>query len=150
MFRHHPALTVVTFLYLGAVAFLTLGPQPLDDGTDSLVWRLLAFFSRHTATDWITYTTLEFWANVAMFVPVGLFFLLLFGRGRWWFAIVLGVVLTCVIEFTQLFLPDRVSDPRDIVANSVGAFVGVMIALIVTWPEAIRVARERRLKARTA
>ena len=43
-------------------------------------------------------------------------------------------MLTCVIEFVQLFLPDRVSDPRDILANSVGAFVGVVAALIVTWP----------------
>jgi glycopeptide antibiotics resistance protein len=150
MFRHHPVLSVVTFLYLGVVGFITLGPQPLDDGTDSLVWRLLGFFGRFSALDWITYATLEFWANVAMFVPVGLFFLLLLGRGRWWLAIVLGVLLTCAIEFTQMFLPTRVSDPRDILSNSVGAFVGVMVALIVTWPAAVRRARERRLQARAA
>ncbi|MEO8261246.1 MAG: VanZ family protein [Pseudolysinimonas sp.] len=150
MFRHHPVLSVVTFLYLGVVGFITLGPQPLDEGTDSLVWRLLGVLSRFDATSWITYSTLEFWANVAMFVPVGLFFLLLLGRRRWWLAIVLGVVLTCAIEFTQMFLPDRVSDPRDVVANSVGAFAGVVAALIVTWPAAVRRARERRLQARAA
>ncbi|CAN5397143.1 hypothetical protein BH09ACT4_BH09ACT4_22760 [soil metagenome] len=150
MFRHHPVLTVVTFLYLGVVGFITIGPQPLDDGTDSLVWRLLGFFARFHGTQWITYATLEFWANVAMFVPVGLFFLLLLGRGRWWLAILLGVLLTCAIEFSQLFIPSRVSDPRDILANSVGALVGVMAALIVTWPAAIRRARERRLQARAA
>jgi glycopeptide antibiotics resistance protein len=150
MFRLHPMLSVVTFIYLGVVGWITLGPQPLDDGTDSLVWRLLAFFSRHGATDWITYSLLEFWANVAMFVPVGLFFLLLLGRRRWWLAIALGVVLTCGIEFVQQWLPDRVSDPRDIVANSVGALVGVVAALVVTWPAAVRRARERRLEARTA
>lgn len=150
MFRHHPVLTVVTFLYLGVVGFITLGPQPLDEGTDSLVWQLLAFFSRFDATSWVTYSLLEFWANVAMFVPVGLFFLLLLGRGRWWLAIVLGVLLTCAIEFTQMFLPGRVSDPRDILANSVGALVGVVVALIVTTPAAIRRARERRLQARAA
>jgi glycopeptide antibiotics resistance protein len=150
MFRHHPVLSVVTFLYLGVVGFITLGPQPLDDGTDSLVWRLLGFFGRFRSLQWITYSTLEFWANVAMFVPVGLFFLLLLGRGRWWLAILLGVLLTCAIEFTQMFLPGRVSDPRDILSNSVGAFVGVMVALIVTWPAAVRRARERRLDARAA
>ena len=150
MFRHHPVLSVVTFLYLGVVGFITLGPQPLDEGTDSLVWRLLAFFSRFDALSWVTYATLEFWANVAMFVPVGLFFVLLLGRRRWWVAVVAGVALTCAIEFAQMFLPDRVSDPRDIVANSVGAFVGVIVALIVTWPAAVRRARERRLRARAA
>jgi glycopeptide antibiotics resistance protein len=143
-------LSVVTFLYLGVVGFITLGPQPLDEGTDSLVWRLLGFFSRFDALSWITYATLEFWANVAMFVPVGLFFLLLLGRRRWWVAILLGVALTCLIEFAQMFLPGRVSDPRDIVANSVGAFVGVIAALVVTWPAAVRRARARRLQARAA
>ena len=150
MFRHHPILTVVTFVYLGVVGWITLGPQPLDDRADSLVWQLLAFFSRHASTDWITYSFLEFWSNVAMFVPVGLFFLLLLGRRRWWLAIGLGVMLTLGIEFVQQYLPDRVSDPRDILANSLGAFVGVVAALLVTWPAAVRRARERRLEARTA
>lgn len=150
MFRHHPVLSVVTFAYLGVVAFITLGPQPLDDGSTSLVWRLLGLFARFDATSWITYSALEFWSNVAMFLPVGLFFLLLLGRRRWWLAVVLGIVLTCGIEFAQQFIPSRVSDPRDILANSVGAFAGVVIALIVTWPAAIRRARERRILTQAA
>jgi glycopeptide antibiotics resistance protein len=150
MFRHHPILTVVTFVYLGVVGWITLGPQPFDEGSDSLVWRLLGIFGRIPFIDWITYSVLEFGSNVAMFVPVGLFFLLLLGRRRWWLAIVLGVVLTCGIEFVQQFLPDRVSDPRDILANSVGAFIGVVAALIVTWPAAMLRAREQRRLARTA
>lgn len=150
MFRHHPVLSVVTFVYLGVVGFITLGPQPLDDGTDSLVWRLLGFFSRFRLTDWISYSGLEFAANVAMFIPVGLFFLLLLGRRRWWIAVLAGVAITCGIEFAQQFIPSRVSDPRDIVANSVGAFAGVIAALIVTTPAAIRRARERRVQARAA
>jgi glycopeptide antibiotics resistance protein len=150
MFRHHPILTVVTFVYLGVVGWITLGPQPFDEGSDSLVWRLLHLLGRFPLTDWVTYSLLEFWANVAMFVPVGLFFVLLLGRRRWWLAIALGVLLTCAIEFVQMFLPDRVSDPRDILANSVGALVGVVVAVVVTWPAAVRRARERRLEARAA
>jgi len=150
MFRHHPVLTVVTFVYLGVVGWITLGPQPLDEGANSLVWRLLDVFSRFSLTDWISYSLLEFWANVAMFVPVGLFFLMLLGRGRWWLAIVLGVLLTCGIELAQVYLPGRVSDPRDILANSVGALIGVVVALIVTWPAAVRRARARRAEMRTA
>jgi glycopeptide antibiotics resistance protein len=150
VFRHHPVLSVITFVYLGLVAFITLGPQPLDEGSTSLVWRLLRFFSRFDATSWITYSALEFWSNVAMFVPVGLFFLLLLGRRRWWLAVLLGVLLTCGIEFAQQFIPSRVSDPRDILSNSVGALAGVLIALVVTWPAAVRRARERRVVAQAA
>ena len=141
MFRQHPLLTVVTLLYLGVVGLLTLGPQPFDESSDSIVWALLRFFARHRQTAWIDYWTLQFGANVLMFIPVGLFFLLLLGRRRWWVAVLIGVLLTCAIEFTQRFLPDRVSDWRDILANSVGAFVGVILALILTWrPRAGRVA----------
>jgi len=149
MFRQHPFLTVVTFLYLGVVGLLTLGPQPLDEGTDSIVWKILGFFTRYPSLH-ITYSTLEFLANVAMFVPVGLFFLLLLGRRRWWLAIVLGVALTCSIEFAQIFIPGRVSDYRDVVSNSMGATAGVILALLLTWPAAIRRSRERRMQARAA
>jgi glycopeptide antibiotics resistance protein len=151
MFRQHPLLSAVTFAYLGVVGWLTLGPQPDVNVGDGLFWQLLAFFQRHESTAWIDYATLEFSANVAMFAPIGLFLLLLLGRRRWWAAILFGVLLTAGIEFVQQFLPGRVSDPRDVAANSVGAAVGVVVALVVTWPAAVRRAREtRRMRARTA
>jgi glycopeptide antibiotics resistance protein len=53
------------------------------------------------------------------------------GRRRWWLALGGGVALTCAIEFTQLFLPGRFSDVRDIVANSLGALLGVIVGLIL-------------------
>ena len=161
--RHHPVLSAVTALYLGAVAWLTLGPQPIGLVKAGGVFRLLALFQRHTATAWITYPTVEFGANVAMFVPIGVFLLLLAGRRRWWMAALAGVLLSASIEFAanvamfvpigvfllllvgrrwwwlaalagvalsasievaQLFLPGRVSDVRDLVSNSIGAFRG--------------------------
>jgi glycopeptide antibiotics resistance protein len=143
MFRHHPVLTAATALYLGAVAWLTLGPQPVGLVRAGGVWQLLALFQRHTATAWITYPAIEFSANVLMFVPIGLFLLLLFGRRLWWLAVVMGVLLSSVIEFAQLYLPGRVSDVRDLTSNSLGALIGVLVALILTWPAA---ARRRRLR----
>jgi glycopeptide antibiotics resistance protein len=136
MFLRHPFLSAVTLLYLGLVGWITLGPQPLDDTGNNFLWRLLGLFSRHEETDWITYSRVEFTANVFMFVPVGLFFLLLLGRRLWWLAVLFGVALTMAIEFTQLFLPGRVSDPRDLVANSAGALVGVLGGLLLTWSKA--------------
>lgn len=128
----------MTFAYLAAVAWVTLGPQPVDTDDRSPLRVLLAFFAEHRLTDWLTYRSVEFLANVAMFVPIGMFLLLLFGRRSWLTAVLTGVGLTCVIEFAQLFLPDRVSDVRDIVANSIGGFVGVLFTLVVTAGQARR------------
>ncbi len=132
MFRRHPILSLATFAYLAFVGWVTLGPQPLDGGNDTLLWRVLHFFSHYELTDWITYQRVEFLANVGMFVPVGMFFLLLFGRRLWFVSVLAGVVLTCAIEFVQMFLPDRVSDVSDIIANSIGTVIGVLFALAVT------------------
>jgi len=147
MFRHHPVLTATTVLYLGVVAWITLGPQPIALVRAGGVWRLLGIFQRHTSTSWITYPTIEFTANVLMFVPIGLFLLLLFGRRLWWLAVIMGVLLSAAIEFTQLFLPGRVSDVRDLASNSLGALIGVLVALVVTWPAAAR--RRRAAHPRT-
>lgn len=147
MFRHHPVLTAATVLYLGAVAWLTLGPQPVGLVRAGGVWQLLALFQRHTATAWIHYATVEFTANVLMFVPIGLFLLLLVGRRRWWVAILAGVLLSASIEIAQLGLPGRVSDIRDLASNSLGALLGVLAALLITWPAAVR--RRRAAQPRT-
>lgn len=144
MFREHPILTAVTLGYLAVVGWITLGPQPLDTEQEGVIFDLVALLHRVEALAWVRYSTVEFAANVLMFVPIGLFFLLLLGRRRWFAAAVLGGVLSAAIEFAQLFLPTRVSDPRDLAANAVGALVGVLGALVVTWPAAWRRARAAR------
>ena len=131
--RRHPVLTALTVLYLGAVAWVTLGPQPVGLVKAGGIFQLLALFQRHTATAWITYPTVEFTANVAMFVPIGVLFLLLVGRRRWWAAVAFGMLLSASIEIAQLFVPGRVTDVRDLVSNSIGAFLGVLVALVLTW-----------------
>lgn len=138
MFRRHPILSAVTVAYLVLVGWLTFSPQDLDS-RDGPLWQLAIFFERFDATSWLDFNTLEFLANIAMFVPIGLFFLLLVGRRRWWVAVILGVLVTVIIESVQYFLPSRVSDPRDLLSNSLGAFIGVILALVVTWrPRAAR------------
>jgi glycopeptide antibiotics resistance protein len=154
MFRRHPVLTFFTLAYLAVVAWVTLGPQPLDDSADSLLWRFLDLFERHEVTSWITYDRVEFTANILMFLPIGLFFLLLLGRRRWWLAILFGFFLTVVIETAQLFIPGRVSDIRDIESNTIGAVIGVLVGLLLTWGKARRLkferlARENRARENT-
>ena len=138
MLHRQPVLSSVTLAYLAFVGWVTLGPQPLDRGNNELLLRALGLFSRHDATDWITYGRVEFAANIAMFIPIGVFLLLLFGRRLWWLAIALGLLLTGSIEFTQQFLPTRYPDVRDLVANGGGAVLGVLLGLILTAFKLVR------------
>lgn len=137
MFLRHPLLSIATFAYLGVVGLITLTPQSGRE-EDSILWWFAEFFDRHPSTEWITYNGLEFTANVIMFLPFGVFFVLLLGRRQWWLAIVLGVALTVSIEFAQQYIPNRVSDPRDILSNSIGATVGTLVALMLTAAKARR------------
>jgi glycopeptide antibiotics resistance protein len=147
MIRRHPVLTVISVAYLALVAWITLGPQPLDEQAAGYLYRIIEEFSQHRTTAWLTYSRVEFLANIALFVPVGVLILLMFGRRWWWVGIIAGGLLTCAIEFAQRFLPDRVSDPRDLVANTIGAAIGAIAALVVTTPAAIRERRMRDLEA---
>jgi glycopeptide antibiotics resistance protein len=138
MIRRHPLLAVFTVGYLAIVAWVTLGPQPITASGSHLLFRALRFFGNHELTHWITYSRIEFTANIAMFVPIGLLFALVLGRRRWWLASLIGVAMTIAIELSQLGIPGRVSDPRDVLANSVGSVLGVLLALAVTAPAARR------------
>jgi len=150
MLRRHPLLALFTIGYLAVVAWVTLGPQPLDAGGSRALFRLLRFFGNHDATQWITYDRVQFLANVAMFVPIGLLFLLVLGRRLWWLAIAGGVLATVIIELSQRGIPGRVSDPNDVLANSVGAVIGVLAALVITTPAALRDRRARQQAERDA
>ena len=149
MFRRHPVLAPLTLVYLAAVAFLTLGPQPLNPHDQSLLARGMRLARAVLMPHWpglaaqVTYNHVEFTANIVMFVPLGIFLILLFGRRFWWLVIVIGVAMTCFIETAQRFIPGRVSDIRDIESNTLGTIIGVVLALIVTIP-AYRRERDRQ------
>jgi VanZ family protein len=124
-------LALLALVYTGLVCRVTMDPTPPDVSSDqSMVTLVLDRLAQHPATAWITFDRVEFLANVAMFVPFGLLIALLTGRRRWWLAILAGAVFTCVIESVQgLFLPARFADPSDLVANTLGALLGAVIAL---------------------
>ncbi|MEQ1736919.1 MAG: VanZ family protein [Rhodoglobus sp.] len=149
MFLRHPILSLLTLGYLGLVAWITLAPLP-GIQQYSLLWRLAHFLERIPEAAWFTFDRLEFLANIGMFIPLGLFFVLLLGRPLWWLALVLAVALTVGIEFAQQFIAGRVSDPRDLAANSIGATVGVLGALVVTAGKARRLRRAPRVVAQRA
>ncbi len=143
MLLRHPFLSLVTVAYLALVAWLTLTPQStvINNG---ILWRISNFLDRFEQLDWITFPMIEFAANIALFLPLGLFFVLLLGRRLWWLAIVIGIVATAAIELAQRDIVGRVSDPRDLLANSIGTIIGVLAALILTAAKARRIRIESR------
>lgn len=146
MFRRHPVLSLLTVAYLACLAWLTLTPTDDGERAFTLLGRLVDLFQRHESTSWLTYPLAEFAANIVLFVPMGVFVVLLFGRRHWWAGIFVGVLTSCWIELAQgVWMPDRVADPRDLASNSIGTALGVVVALLITWPAAYR---SRTLAAR--
>lgn len=118
------ALVAGLVVYLALVARLTLWPEVASDDVLDVV--------RET-TDWLTghgvplsYDVVEAASNVLMFVPFGVLVGLLVRRGP--LVVALGCALSVAIETCQaLFLPTRVADPRDVVMNTLGAVLGVLL-----------------------
>jgi len=71
--------------------------------------------------------------NVLMFIPLGVLTGLVLDRRRQiWIGVVAFPVLSALIEWTQgTFLPGRMADVGDIVANSVGGWIGLAVAVVI-------------------
>jgi glycopeptide antibiotics resistance protein len=100
-----------------------------------LILRLIHALHRRGLPEFLNYNVIEFSANVAMFIPLGLLVALLFGPRWWWAALFVCAGLSVSIELYQyLLLPDRYATVRDVVANSTGGAVGTVgAAIAVAW-----------------
>ena len=150
MLHRHPVLSLLTGGYLAFVAWLTLTPQVDAAGHIAIIYRVLDALHRRGYLLSIDDTELEFLANIALFVPVGMFLLLLFGTRLWWVALTASFAMTTFIETAQRSIPGRVPDERDLMANGLGAVIGVLVALVLTLPATLRRRRQRRATATTA
>jgi len=128
--RRSIPFAVLTVLYVGVVGLLTLGPTPWRTGPRLADYDVLSPSTWLDPDTWSRGLTIEFAANVALFVPLGLLLRLALPRATWLGATVLGAAISMVIEVLQV-LGARVSDPRDVVANSIGALAGALIAATV-------------------
>lgn len=140
--HRHPFLTLATVLYLGFVGLVTLTPGNDQPDYSAFAARVLARLERYPdlapLTSRLSVERVEFLANIGLFVPLGVFLLLLVGTRLWFVALVAGIVLTSMIENIQRSIPGRVPDPRDVAANSIGMFIGVLLALALTLPATLR------------
>ena len=78
--------------------------------------------------------------NVAMFIPFGALLPMIYPAklSKWSYALLLGMMLTTLIEFTQMMLRLGQADLTDIVTNILGAWIGYLIYVVYA-----RLSRER-------
>ena len=68
------------------------------------------------------------WLNIVMFVPVGLLFPLIDERlNKWSYVLPLGLMMSTIIETTQLLLRLGQCDVEDLAANTLGACAGLLL-----------------------
>jgi glycopeptide antibiotics resistance protein len=107
-------------------------PTPIDQDYRSAIDKVLRVLHRNGVPGWFGYNKLEFTANVGMFVPLGFLLALVLPARRWWLSLVIAPLFSVAIEATQgFFLSARFSSAWDVVANSIGALIGIILALIV-------------------
>lgn len=127
------AAAVGLALYSVVVMFVTLSPAPLDRGYGRSVTRVLDVLHNHGIPEWFGYNTLEFSANILMFIPIGVLVTLLLPARAWWLAVLICPSFSVAIELTQAVALDaRVATGRDVAANSFGALLGILAAVVLT------------------
>ena len=111
-------------LYAAALALVAFWPTPVDRGATGLLREIAR------VVPVLSYDVVEFTANIALFVPLGVLLALALPRRR---ALVLPIalVVTSAIEVGQaVFLTERTASARDVVANMAGAALGLLLAAI--------------------
>jgi glycopeptide antibiotics resistance protein len=98
---------------------------------------------------WAGYPFVEFAANAALFLPLGVLMALVLNHWpaglRIVTAGVLGAATSVAAELAQgLLMVNRTMDPRDVVANGVGAAVGATVAVLVAHAVRRRGSRAER------
>lgn len=128
-----PRHALIAFLAIGYgtfLAFVVFWPSPIDKPIASQLDRAIAELHERGVPAFVDYAFIEFTANVLLFVPVGILFALLLPLRYWALALLLGPALSAGIEVAQHFiLEERYSSVYDIIANSIGATLGVILAV---------------------
>ena len=80
--------------------------------------------------------------NIAMFIPVGIFWPLCFGKlNRVWKVVLAGFGYSLLIELSQLLFYERSTDIDDLLCNTLGALLGALLFFLI---RAIRRKRKER------
>ena len=133
-----PKMTGVAAIYLFKENKGRVAHNEVDSATDLIIpERFFILHERFLEVPWNEYRPdVAFWKNVAVnligFVPLGFCFSVYFSSVRntspvALLTIALGFVVSLTIEILQAFLPTRDSGMTDLITNTLGTGVGVLL-----------------------
>ena len=121
---HRPWLIAAFVAAASGVVALTIGPSPVD--------LLFSLSQAAPGLDALSRSTVEMAANVLLFVPVAFLFAAAAPRVPGVVAWLMCTAASAGVETAQLVLPGRQSTVRDVVLNSTGAAIGVLLHTLVS------------------
>ena len=137
---------VALFFCVGVVLLATMWPTPLDQDYGAAVEKFLAVLHRNGIPFWFGYNKLEFSANILMFVPLSFLIALVLPTKTWWLSLIICPTFSIGIELTQaVALSARFATLIDVIANSIGALIGIFLAVLL---RAVMYSRDEKLVAR--
>ncbi|WCM56058.1 VanZ family protein [Microbacterium sp. EF45047] len=111
--------------YSVVLLLLTWLPGEQAAVATGIVNRLARFLAARDIVPYaLGYPVLEFLANIALFVPLGLLLAAGWPRLSGWAIAATGLATTVTIEAVQILLPSRYPSFSDLVANTLGAVGG--------------------------
>jgi VanZ family protein len=123
-----------TLLAIGYALFISYASLSPFQG-----WREqgLSFSDVLSAPLRLTFTSFDAAINLLAYLPFGLLVSLALRKhfGIWaslLMGCLVGVLLSASLEYAQMYLPTRISSNMDLLSNSVGGFLGAIIAVSIT------------------
>lgn len=121
------AMTCVT------IAFIVLTPAPPAEEAQEWLGRWLdRMHNTGRLPDVVTFDRIEWLANVVMFTPFGAFLAAAVRPALRLTAVPMAAATSLAIEFAQRFIPNRVPSAYDVLANTLGGLLGLLILIAVT------------------
>ncbi|MCR2763624.1 VanZ family protein [Microbacterium sp. zg.B48] len=128
--RRRGVRVVATALAALAVTVLTLAPRRLVAPARGAFMQFLDGITAPLLV-WIPYSEAERALNAVLFLPLGATLALLLSRRFWPLAILGGFALSAAVEHAQASIPGRVPDGEDLLWNTVGGALGVLVVTVV-------------------
>lgn len=108
-----------------ALALVAFWPVPVDSGAGPFLRSITHIFPV------LTYSRIQFGANIVMFVPLGLLLSFILRRERW-LVLPIAFLTSVTIETGQaIALAARTPSVLDIIANTAGACAGMVLAAFI-------------------